>query len=122
MKRKLTKADETTDFVEFWDFWKQYARDTDGRGLARDAFFKHVWAGADPRDIIDAAHFFILRKLKDKNFIPLVASWLNSGSYEDLADEERKYQARLQERSKPQQNVVQMVVLPRNHFLNQNRA
>lgn len=118
MKRKLTKADENEYFVEFWDFWKQYARDTDGRGLARDAFFKHVWAGADPRDIIDAAHFFILRKLKDKNFIPLVASWLNSGSYEDLAEEERRYQSRIQERSQPSDNVVRMVSLPKHHFMN----
>jgi len=120
MKRKLTKADETPEFQEFWSFWMNYARDTDGRGLARDAFFKHVWAGADPRDIIDAAHFFVLRKLKDKNFIPLVASWLNSQAYEDLAEEERNYQKRLQERQTQPTNVVRMVSLPAHHFLNRS--
>lgn len=122
MKKKLTKADETPEFQEFWAFWSPNARDTDGRGLARDAFFKHVWAGADPRDIIDAAHYFILRKLKDKNFIPLVASWLNSGQYEDLAEAERAYQKRIQERPSQTTNVVRIAALPSHHFLNRNSA
>ena len=120
-KGMSTKADETDEFREFWDGWRKFARETDGRGDARDCFLKHIRQGADPHDIVDGARYF-LRTLKDKAFIPLAASWMNKRAYEDHAEAEREYQKRLQERSKPQQNVVQMVVLPRNHFLNQNRA
>lgn len=118
---KGKRIEEGEDFKAFWNIWRPHMRQTDGRGLARDCFYKHVMNGASPQDIIDGATFF-LRTLKEKAFIPLSSTWINRESYIDLADEERKYQARLQERSKPQQNVVQMVVLPRNHFLNQNRA
>lgn len=121
MKKKISKADESDEFRTFWNLWQPLMRQTDGRGLAREAFFRHVFDGADPQDIVDGASYF-LRTLKDKAFIPLASTWINRQSFEDLADQERAYQKRLQERSKPQQNVVQMVVLPRNHFLNQNRA
>lgn len=88
-----TKADETPEFVAFWDAWRPFMRQTDGRGDARDTFFKHVWAGVDPRDIVDGAKCF-LRTLKERDYIPLAASWINKRAYEDLAMQERAYQLR----------------------------
>lgn len=92
--RRLSKADETPEFREFWTLWQPKARHTDGRGLARDTFFSHVADGADPRDIVDGARWF-LRGIKDRQFIPLSATWLNRQAYEDLAEKEREFQARL---------------------------
>lgn len=91
-----TKRDETPDFEEFWNAWRPLARQTDGRGDARDTFFKHVWAGVDPRDIVDGAKCF-LRTLKEREYIPLAATWLNKRAYEDLAIQERQYQQRISE-------------------------
>lgn len=99
-----TKADETPDFIAFWDAWRPFMRQTDGRGDARDTFFKHVWAGVDPRDIVDGAKCF-LRTLKEREYIPLAASWINKRAYEDLALQERAYQARY---TSHQSNVVSM--------------
>lgn len=95
--RKTTKADETPEFVEFWDgIWRKHARETDGRGSARDEFFRHVEGGADPQDILDGARCFI-RKMAAKGFdyIPLAASWLNKMAYEDLCQDERDHQERV---------------------------
>ncbi len=116
--RKITKKDETPEFIAFWELWRQQARHTDGRGLARDTFFKHVEQGADPQDIVDGARWF-LRNLKDPAFIPMSATWLNRGAYEDMAEHERTYQARLEasQQKNDQANVVQMrAVLPETHF------
>lgn len=117
MKRKITKADETPHFLTFWSQWQPHMRQTDGRGLAREAFLKQVWEGANPQDIVDGAAYF-LRTLKDKAFIPLAATWIHRESFEDLAEEERRYQSRIQERSQPSDNVVRMVSLPKHHFQN----
>lgn len=114
MKTMTTKKDETPEFVEFWEnIWRPKMRPTDGRGDARDTFFKHVRAGADPIDIIDGARFFI-RTLRDFQYIPLAASWINKRAYEDLAEQERAYQRRISERAKPQEqsNVVSMQIDP----------
>jgi hypothetical protein len=94
MKTFTTKADETPEFVALWDMWRPLARQTDGRGDARDTFFKHVRAGVDPKDIVDGARYFI-RTLKDREYIPLAASWINKRAYEDLATLERAYQLRV---------------------------
>jgi hypothetical protein len=96
MKTFTTKADETPEFVALWDMWRPLARQTDGRGDARDTFFKHVRAGVDPKDIVDGARYFI-RTLKDREYIPLAASWINKRAYEDLAALERAHQARISE-------------------------
>ena len=89
------KKDEPQGFADFWNIWRPHARHTDGRGLARDAFTKHIKAGACPLDIIDGArHFFRTMKEKDREFVPLSSTWLNRGSYEDLAALERAYQLR----------------------------
>ena len=91
-----TKADAPPDLVEFWNIWRPHMRSTDGRGDARDAFFKHIRAGVNPRDIVDGARYF-LRTLRDRDreYIPLAASWLNKRAYEDLAEVERSYQLRV---------------------------
>lgn len=102
---RLTKADETDEFREFWHLWQPKARDTDGRGLARETFFKHVEEGADPRDIVDGARCF-LRNFKDRQYIPLSSTWLNRQAYEDLAEKEREFQARLAEQSARASNVT----------------
>ncbi len=107
MKRiATTKADEIPEFVEFWSAWKRFARHTDGRGDARDTFLQHVKFGVDARDILDGARYF-LRTMKDKDreYIPLAASWINKRAYEDLAELERAYQAKY---GASQENVVQM--------------
>jgi len=111
MKKRITKADETPEFVEFWEgVWRSHARHTDGRGLARAAFFDHVHEeGADPRDIIDGAKCFIrTMREKDRDFIPLASSWLNRKAYEDLAEQERTYQQRVTEAKARNDNVVPM--------------
>lgn len=93
----MTKTrQEPEGFADFWSIWRPHARHTDGRGLARDAFTKHVRAGANPQDIIDGArHFFRTMKEKDREFVPLSSTWLNRCSYEDLAEVERAYQLRV---------------------------
>lgn len=99
MKRiATTKADETPEFVEFWDIWRKHARHTDGRGDARDTFVLHLKAGAPGRDIVDGAKCFIrTMKDKDRDYIPLAASWINKRAYEDLAPQERQHQAKIAE-------------------------
>ena len=110
MGKKLwsTKAHETPEFVEFWTTWLPHARETDGRGDARDTFLEHVKRGADPQDIVLGAKWFI-RNLRDREFIPLAASYLNKRAYEDHAEQYRAYEARKQERQRPQEpspNIV----------------
>lgn len=98
---------EPEGFPEYWLIWKPYARHTDGRGLAREAFAKHVKAGACPQDIIDGAkYFFRTMKDKDRDYVPLSATWLNRGSYEDSAEAERALQQKLRERVISQPNVI----------------
>ena len=110
MAKKLwsTKADESPEFQEFWRVWLPAARETDGRGDARDTFLEHIKRGADPQDIVDGAKWF-LRNLKDRDFIPLAASWLNKRSYEDHAEQYRAYEARRQERQRSQEQSTNVV-------------
>lgn len=93
-------------FEQFWLCWRPCMRRTDGRKDARDAYRKHILAGASPEDILDGAKAF-LREMpeRDRAYIPLAATWLNRESYLDWADKEREYQARLAARA---ENVVQM--------------
>lgn len=118
----MRKADrqEPEGFSEFWqDVWRPHARHTDGRGLARDTFRKHILAGANPQDIIDGArYFFRSMKDKDREFVPLSSTWLNRQAYEDLAEKERAYQAKVESANlRRSENVVQMrPVLPDSHF------
>ena len=107
MKPFTTKADETPEFVAFWNLWRVHARHTDGRGDARDTFFKHVNAGADPLDIVDGAKYFIrTMKERDREYIPLAASWINKRAYEDMAEAERAIQQRIAERQQQSANVI----------------
>ena len=99
---------EPEGFAEFWAVWRKYARHTDGRGLAREAFAKHVRAGADPQDIIQGATcFFRTMKDRDREYVPLSATWLNREAYTDLAEQEREYQQRI---SAAQQRRAENVV------------
>ena len=121
-KKISSKADETPEFIQFWEAWRPYARDTDGRGAARDAFLAHVSAGADPADIVDGASFF-LRSIKDKQFVPLVQTWLNRRAFEDMAEQERAYQRRVADRlTEKAANTSVVVNLPPNHFMNKFRS
>lgn len=121
-KKISSKADETPEFIQFWETWRPYARDTDGRGAARDAFLTHVNAGADPADIVDGARFF-LRSIKDKQFVPLVQTWLNRRAFEDMAEQERAYQRRVADRlTEKAANTSVVVNLPPNHFMNKFRS
>lgn len=110
MKKPTTrKTDESPEFRVFWEqVWRPYARHTDGRGLAREAFAKHVRNGASPQDIIDGAKcFFRTMKDKDRDYVPLSSTWLNRGSFEDLAITERAHQQRMAEAQ--QRRVTQMM-------------
>jgi len=103
---RKARSPEPEGFDAFWGIWRPRARHTDGRGLARESFTKHINAGADPQDIIDGARcFFRTMKDKDREFVPLSSTWLNRGSFEDLAELERAYQAKY---GASQENVVQM--------------
>lgn len=121
--RPTTKADETPEFVEFWEIWRPFMNINDGRGAARNEFVKHVEVfGADPRDMVDGARWFIRsggNQGTDHTGKPIrihANRWLFKMAYEDGAEQERAYQQRLQER---QQNVVSIKsVLPENHFSN----
>lgn len=111
MAKKLwsTKAHETPEFVEFWELWRKHARDTDGRGDARDTFIEHVSRGADPADIVAGAKWFLAHVLRDKDFIPLAATYLNKRGYEDHAEQYRAYEARRQERQRAQEQSTNVV-------------
>jgi hypothetical protein len=116
--RKVGKSDETPEFIEFWSIWRRHARHTDGRGLARDEFFRHLDNGADPHDIVDGAKcFFRTMKDKDKEFVPLSQTWLNRRSYEDLAEQQREWEARSSVVVERRESVVS-IQLPKNHFMN----
>jgi hypothetical protein len=95
----MAKRQEPEGFETFWLIWRPHARHTDGRGLARDTFAKHVKNGADAQDIVDGAKcFFRTMKDRDRDYVPLAATWLNRMSFEDLAEQERVYEAKVAER------------------------
>ncbi|MBS0257239.1 MAG: hypothetical protein JSR13_05925 [Proteobacteria bacterium] len=123
-KKISSKADETPGFIQFWECWRPHARHTDGRGLARETFSKHVKNGADPQDIIDGArYFFRSMKERDKEYVPLSSTWMNRSSYEDLAEQERAYQRRVADRlTEKAVNTSVVVNLPPNHFMNKFRS
>lgn len=102
---KKVRIPEPEGFSEFWSIWLPHARHTDGRGLARETFRRHLLNGAMPEDIIDGARWF-LRSMtdRDRQYVPLASTWLNREAYIDLCEKERAYQARLNER--PAENVV----------------
>lgn len=113
---RKVRTQEPEGFLEFWAVWQPMARHTDGRGLAREAYRKHVLNGALPEDIIDGARWF-LRGVKDKQFVPLSATWLNREPWPDLCEQERAYQARMSAREQRVDNVSPIrAVLPANHF------
>lgn len=119
------KAEESDEFRIFWEeIWRPHARHTDGRGLARDAFHRHVSSGADPRDIVDGARgFFRFMPERDRPYVPLVATWLNREAYTDWAERERAYQRQLQERESGNVvNIAPRYQRPANHFLNQYKG
>ncbi len=108
--RTTTKADESPEFVAFWDAWRKVMNKNDGRGSARDEFVRHVEVyGAEPQDIVDGAVWFI-RQGGNSEFKLHAQTWLNRRAYEDGAEMERSYQAKLVERQQQseQPKVVQM--------------
>ena len=72
---KKLREQEPESFGDFWSIWQPHMRHTDGRGLAREAYRKHILNGAEPQDIIDGARWFIRNmKERDREFIPLAES------------------------------------------------
>lgn len=101
---KKVRIPEPEGFAEFWSIWLPHARHTDGRGLARETFRRHLLNGAMPDDIIDGARWFIRSMTdRDRQYVPLSSTWINREAYIDLCEKERAYQARLNER--PAENV-----------------
>lgn len=90
------RTPEPEGFSDYWKIWLPIARHTDGRGLARETYRKHVLMGADPQDIIDGARWYS-RNLKENEraYVPLSSTWLNRESYLDLCDKERAFQDRM---------------------------
>lgn len=109
-----TKADETPEFKEVWEVvWRNVKSDYDGRALAREAYFRHVWwRGADEKDILDAAKAYV-RTAKREGPKLLFGNWLDRGSYEDLAEQERAYQGRLKASPAAAQGLVEVVTPPK---------
>lgn len=105
-------------FEEFWQFWRQHKRHTDGPGKCRQMYARQIKEGATPEDLLLAADWHV-RNTKDLAFIPLAATWLHSENWRDEAPREREFRARLEQRTA---NVVQMMPTPRlpdNHFSRQ---
>lgn len=119
---KKVRTPEPEMFADFWAIWQPVSRHTDGRGLARETFRKHVLNGADPQDIVDGARWFVRNMSdRDRDFVPLSSTWINREAYLDLCEKERAFQERLQEkRAQSSENVVSMprTVRPKHHFLN----
>jgi hypothetical protein len=96
-------------------------RKNDGRGDARACYAKQLRAGAEPQDIADGARWYLASlKERDKEYIPLCATWLNRGAYEDGAILWREFQARLeQSRQKAAESPLDVSKLPKSKFLQQ---
>ena len=100
--RPTTKADETPEFIAFWEIWRPFKSEFEGRGSARDEFTRHVERyRVDPQDIVDGARWHIRAGGNQKigrDGLPVrqhAKSWLNTRAYEDDAESERAFQARL---------------------------
>lgn len=114
--RPTTKADETPEFIAFWEIWRPHMNVNDGRGDARDEFVYRVEkCGVDPMDMVDGARWFIrsggnqtpssdgiVRKMHAQ-------TWLGKRAFEDGAEQERAFQAKQAERA---ENVVRMEPRP----------
>lgn len=114
--RPTTKSDESDEFRAFWQCWLPVKNRNDGRGSARDEFFRHVEEmGVDPLDIVDGARWFV-HNGGNKDWKLHAQTWLNRRDYEDGCELWRAYQSRISER---ESNVVSMaprVELPDTHF------
>jgi len=97
---------EPEGFSTWWTFWRPHMRHTDGKSDARQAYIKALLRGALPDDLLAGAQGYIrFMAEKDKPYIQLSQTWLNKDRWEDWADKEREYQARIAARA---ENVVQM--------------
>lgn len=104
--RKFIEA-SPEGFETFWAIWRTVMRNTDGKGLAREAYRKQLLRGTMPEDIIDGASWFV-RNLTEKtrDYVPLSATWINRETFDGLCEKERDYQSRLAQASQAQENVV----------------
>jgi hypothetical protein len=102
---------EPEGFNQFWLFWRDHKRHTDGRGKCRKEYARQLAEGATPEDILLAAQWHV-RNTKDRAFIPLAATWLNSEAWADEAPKERAFQ----EYKPAVQNVVP-IKPPKTAFL-----
>lgn len=118
---RKVRTQEPEGFAEFWEFWRETARHTDGRGKCRDAYARQIAYGATPEDILLAAQFHV-RNTKDLAFIPLAATWLNAEKWVDEAPKERAYQQRLSEREQQRSANVVSISAPKSKWLQQFEA
>lgn len=115
---------EPEGFDTFWREWMPYRRKNDGRGEARAAYRKHILAGAEPQEIADGARAY-LRSLtpREREYIPMAATWLNREAYADWAEQERAFQAAQEARQNASDNVVSIrPAQPKSAFLRQWEA
>lgn len=116
-KPKNAILHETPEFVEFWEIWRPICRRTDGRLDAKDGFNKMVAEGADPRDIIDGARWYVRNLPARYEYVPLAKTWLNRGGWMDDCESERAFLARQAERADPANVVNIRPTFPKSAFL-----
>jgi hypothetical protein len=112
---------EPVGFSEFWNWWRPHMRKNDGRGLARETYAKHLARGAEPQDIADGARWYLASlKERDKEYIPLCATWLNRCAYEDgailwreMQEKHREFAARAESERKQYQERLNMIAAER---------
>lgn len=110
-KARTTPADETELFKQFWADWRKIMNPNDGRGGARDAYFKHVREyGVDEQDIVDGARQYILEG-GNSRCQRHASTWINDGGYEDRCEAWRDRQAKIEAARRPS-NVVPILQSP----------
>lgn len=90
----------------------------DGRGSARDEFFRHVEEyGVPAQDIVDGASWYV-RNGGNGEYKLHAQTWINRRQYEDGCVSEREFLARHAERAS---NVVQ-INAPKSKWLSEYEA
>lgn len=97
---------EPEGFADFWSVWLPIKRRNDGRGEARTTFAKHLKLGANPQDIIDGARWYARNLPSGYEYVPLAATWMNRGVWEDDCEKERAFQAVAAAKAAQAENIV----------------
>ena len=99
----------------------------DGRGDARDEFFRHVEEyEVAAQDIVDGAKWFVKSGGNAGDYKLHAQTWLNRRAYEDGCELWRQHQQRITDRkAQESENVVDFdrrQSLPKTHFMRRQGA